>query len=220
MPGDAVGTRVPAPRLLTETRAIAVLRAPHARDCAAVVDALLSGGICSIELTLSTPGVIDELPLLRHRFGEAVELGVGTVTTAGEVNTAVDAGAEYIVTPITVTAILDAALRRAVPVYPGGLTPSELFHGWSGGATAVKVFPASLVGPGYISQLRGPFPLIEVVPSGGVEIGDVGAWITAGAAAVSLGGPLIGDALRGGDLGALTERARRVRGAIEEADSR
>jgi 2-dehydro-3-deoxyphosphogluconate aldolase/(4S)-4-hydroxy-2-oxoglutarate aldolase len=215
MSGDVTGTRVLAPRLLAKTRAIAVLRASHARDCAAVVDALLAGGICSIELTLSTPGVIDELPLLRRRFGDAVELGVGTVTAAREVDSAVDAGAEYVVTPITATAILDAAARRAVPVYPGGLTPSELFHGWSGGATAVKIFPASLVGPGYISQLQGPFPAIEVVPSGGVEIGDVSAWITAGAAAVSLGGPLIGDALRGGDLTALTERARRVRDAIE-----
>lgn len=217
MPSDPVAARVPAPRRLAETRAIAVLRAPHARDCAAVIDALISGGICSVELTLSTPGVIDELPLLRRRFGNTAELGVGTVTAASEVDAAVDAGAEYIVTPITMTAILDAAVRRAVPIYPGGLTPSELFHGWSSGATAVKIFPASAVGPGYIAHLRGPFPLIQVVPSGGIQIGDVSSWITAGAAAVSLGGPLIGDALRGGDLKALTERARHVRGAIEEA---
>jgi 2-dehydro-3-deoxyphosphogluconate aldolase/(4S)-4-hydroxy-2-oxoglutarate aldolase len=83
------------------------------------------------------------------------------------------------------------------------------------GATAVKVFPASTVGAGYVSQLRGPFPDIEVIPSGGVDIDDVPAWIRAGALAVSLGGPLLGDAFKGGDLQELKGRARRVRDLVE-----
>jgi 2-dehydro-3-deoxyphosphogluconate aldolase / (4S)-4-hydroxy-2-oxoglutarate aldolase len=102
-------------------------------------------------------------------------------------------------------------------VFPGGLTPTELLGGWRAGATAVKVFPASTVGPGYISQLRGPFPEIQVIPSGGVGIEDAAAWISAGALAVSLGGPLLGDAFHGGGLAALTARAARVSSVVAEA---
>lgn len=208
----------PAPsQVLRDTRVLAVLRASHASDYAPVIEALLRGGVLSIELTLSTPGVWDELPLLRGRFGEGVEIGVGTVTDAEQASTAIDLGAAYIVTPVTEPGVVSVCATRGVPVYPGGLTPTELHTGWKLGATAVKVFPASTVGPGYVSQLRGPFPEIEVIPSGGVDIEDVPAWIKAGALAVSLGGPLLGDAFKGGDLQALTTRARRVRELIDQA---
>lgn len=214
---DNPGTTRPAPSdVLCSTRAVAVLRANHASDYAPVIEALQRGGVLSIELTLSTPGVWEELPLLRERFGDGVEIGVGTVTDAADAQTALDLGAAYIVTPVTDPDVITVCVDRGAPVYPGGLTPTELHTGWKLGATAVKVFPASTVGSGYISQLRGPFPDIEVIPSGGVNIDDVPAWITAGAMAVSLGGPLLGDAFKGGDLQALTSRARRVRDLIEQ----
>ncbi|MEN8584654.1 bifunctional 4-hydroxy-2-oxoglutarate aldolase/2-dehydro-3-deoxy-phosphogluconate aldolase [Burkholderia sp. RS01] len=201
--------------VLRETRAVAVLRASHASDYAPVIEALQRGGVLSIELTLSTQGVWDELPILRDRFGDALEIGVGTVTDAAEAEAALDLGAAYIVTPVTDPGVITACVSRGVPVYPGGLTPTELHAGWKLGATAVKVFPASTVGAGYVSQLRGPFPDIEVIPSGGVNIDDVPGWIKAGALAVSLGGPLLGDAFKGGDLQELTSRARRVRELID-----
>ncbi|MCA4134128.1 bifunctional 4-hydroxy-2-oxoglutarate aldolase/2-dehydro-3-deoxy-phosphogluconate aldolase [Arthrobacter sp. M4] len=216
----AAPTRPAPSAILSQTRVVAVLRAQHAMDYSPVIDALRDGGVLSIELTLSTPGVWEELPRLRQRFGDAVELGVGTVTTVGEAVTALDLGAAYIVTPVTDPEIVTVCTQRGVPVFPGGLTPTELHSGWRLGATAVKVFPASTVGPGYVSQLRGPFPDIQVIPSGGVEIDDVPGWIRAGALAVSLGGPLLGDAFKGGSLRTLTERARRVRGLVDEAGSR
>ena len=207
----------PAPSaVLTDTRVVAVLRAAHAKDYAPVIEALQRGGVVSIELTLSTPGVWDELPRLQERFGDALEIGVGTVTAAAEAETALDLGAAYIVTPVTDPDVITACVRRGVAVYPGGLTPTELHAGWKLGATAVKVFPASTVGPGYVSQLRGPFPDIRVIPSGGVDIDDVPDWIRAGALAVSLGGPLLDDAFKGGDLRGLTARARRVRDLIDQ----
>lgn len=207
----------PAPSaILRDTRVVAVLRATHATEYAPVIDALQQGGVLSIELTLSTPGVFDELPRLQEHFGEGLEIGVGTVTTGDEAETAMDLGAAYVVTPVTDTDIVAACVRRGVPVYPGGLTPTELHAGWKLGATAVKVFPASVVGAGYVAQLRGPFPDVQVIPSGGVNIEDVPAWIRAGALAVSLGGPLLGDAFRGGDLQDLTARARRVRELVDE----
>lgn len=214
---DHQGTisRPAASSILRDTRVVAVLRAKHARDYAPVIEALQQGGVLSIELTLSTPGVFDELPRLQERFGEGLEIGVGTVTTANEAETALDLGAAYIVTPITEPDVIAACTRRGVAVYPGGLTPTELHSGWKLGATAVKVFPASTVGAGYVSQLRGPFPDIQVIPSGGVDIEDVPGWIRAGALAVSLGGPLLGDAFKGGRLQDLTSRARRVRDLVD-----
>jgi 2-dehydro-3-deoxyphosphogluconate aldolase/(4S)-4-hydroxy-2-oxoglutarate aldolase len=104
----------------------------------------------------------------------------------------------------------DAAVARGIPIIPGGLTPTELHAGWSAGAAAVKVFPASTVGSDYIGQLHGPFPEMQLIPSGGISIQDAPKWISAGALAVSLGGPLIGDAFAGGSLTQLTQRARLV----------
>ena len=213
----AATRRIPASPLLQRTRTIAVMRAAHATDYAPVVEALIKGGVLSIELTLSTPGVFAELPRLRDRFGDSAEFGVGTVTDVDDAVQAIDAGAAYLVTPCTDTAVIDAAVQRGVAVYPGGLTPTELYTGWSAGASAVKVFPASVVGSGYVSALRGPFPDIQVVPSGGVGIQDAADWIRAGAAAVSLGGPLLGDAFDGGDLRRLAERAARLRDVVDEA---
>ncbi|HEY8701146.1 MAG TPA: bifunctional 4-hydroxy-2-oxoglutarate aldolase/2-dehydro-3-deoxy-phosphogluconate aldolase [Arthrobacter sp.] len=216
---DSQGTvSRPAPSaILTDTRVVAVLRAGHASAYAPVIEALQRGGVLSIELTLTTPGVWNELPRLRDRFGDGLEIGVGTVTAASEAETALDLGAAYIVTPITDPDVVAVCVRRGVAVYPGGLTPTELHAGWKLGATAVKVFPASTVGAGYVSQLRGPFPDMQVIPSGGVDIDDVPGWIRAGALAVSLGGPLLGDAFKGGDLQELTARARRVRELVDQA---
>jgi 2-dehydro-3-deoxyphosphogluconate aldolase / (4S)-4-hydroxy-2-oxoglutarate aldolase len=215
---DHGGTPRPAPSTLLETtKVVAVLRAAHARDYAPVIEALERGGVRSIELTLSTAGVFEELPVLLEQFGSAVEIGVGTVTSVRDAEAALDRGAAFIVTPTTDPAVVTTCTRRAVPVYPGGLTPTELHTGWRAGATAVKVFPASVVGPGYLAQLRGPFPDLEIVPSGGVGIDDAPAWITAGALAVSLGGPLLGDAFAGGNLADLTARARRVRALVDQA---
>jgi 2-dehydro-3-deoxyphosphogluconate aldolase/(4S)-4-hydroxy-2-oxoglutarate aldolase len=201
----------PAPSdMLLRNPVVAVLRARHAEEYAPVISALAEGGVRSIELTLSTAGVFDLLPALIRDFGDEVEIGVGTITTTAEAEQALDSGARFLVTPVTDNDIVRAAVARGIPVFPGGLTPTELLSGWRAGATAVKVFPASTVGPGYISQLRGPFPEIQVIPSGGVGIGDAAAWISAGALAVSLGGPLLGDAFKGGDLGQLKERAAEV----------
>lgn len=182
-----------------------------------VIESLVTGGIKLIELTLSTQGAVDFLPGLRSAFGQAAEIGVGTVTTAEEAENVLDAGGQFLVTPTVNPPAVAAALRRGVPVFPGGLTPTELFAGWSAGATAVKVFPASAVGPDYIGQLRGPFPQMRLIPSGGVSIEDAPGWITAGALAVSLGGPLVRDAFTGGNRQQLTDRARRVTSLVNEA---
>ncbi|MGO4691298.1 bifunctional 4-hydroxy-2-oxoglutarate aldolase/2-dehydro-3-deoxy-phosphogluconate aldolase [Glaciibacter sp. 2TAF33] len=202
--------RLPASALLVANPVIAVLRASQASDYDAVVDVLAENGVRSIELTLSTPGTFEHLPALLERAGSEVEVGIGTIVNVAQAQQAIDAGARYLVTPIVNLDVIALAVAAGVPVFPGGLTPTELYSAWDAGATAVKIFPAETVGPQYGSHLRGPFPDLQFVPSGGIGLGDIPAWLAAGATAVSLGGPLIGDALKGGSLDALADRARRV----------
>lgn len=209
--------RTPVPADLRANPVIAVLRAASAAAYAPVIDALLRGGVRFVEVTLSTPGTISELPLLVRRFGDDARIGVGTVTQVEQAREAIAGGAGYIVTPTTDARVIDVAVSAGVSVYPGGFTPTELHAGWQHGATAVKVFPASRLGPSYLSDLRGPFPDIEIVPSGGVDAESALTWLRAGACAVSAGGPLLRDAVSGGDLGALTRRAHELQQSIVDA---
>lgn len=189
------------------SKLVVVARASAASDYTPVLAALAQAGVQSVELTLTTPGTFDAFADLRASFDG--DLGIGTVTNLDQLERAIAVGADYVVTPITSTALVERAVAAGMPIIPGGLTPTELFASWSAGASAVKVFPAGQVGPGYLKDLRGPFPDIAVVPSGGVDADSAAAWLAAGAVAVSVGGPLLGDAFRGGDLGALRERAER-----------
>lgn len=213
----AARTRLPMPVRTAAAKLIVVVRAPDAAGYDQVLDVLVSAGIRSVELTLTTPGTLDRLPKLLAQFGDAADIGVGTVTDGGQLAAAVDAGAHYLVTPIADPDLVGAANRAGVPIVPGGLTPTELFAAWRAGAAAVKIFPANQVGPGYLNDLRGPFPDIAAVPSGGVDLQGAAAWLRAGAAAVSVGGPLLGDALRGGDLGALRDRTAAFVAACDKA---
>jgi 2-dehydro-3-deoxyphosphogluconate aldolase/(4S)-4-hydroxy-2-oxoglutarate aldolase len=200
--------RVALPQRTVDSRLIVVARAQRAEDYDAVLDVLVDAGIRSLELTLTTPGTFDRMPHLIAQYGDVVDLGVGTVTNAADLARAVDAGASYLVTPITSAAFVQQATDAGVPIVPGGLTPTELFASWSAGASAVKIFPAGQVGPAYLKDLRGPFPDLVAVPSGGVDLDGASAWLAAGAVAVSVGGPLLGDAFAGGDLAALRDRAQ------------
>lgn len=209
--------RTPVSALLQAHPVVAVLRAGHASEYAPVIDALVKGGVRSIELTLSTDGVFDHLPGLKREFGADAEIGVGTITCGEEAVRALEGGADYLVTPAMVTDVVRVAVRSGVPVFPGGLTPTELLAGMQAGATAVKLFPASTVGPGYLGQLRGPFPHMQVIPSGGIGVDDAADWIAAGALAVSIGGPLLRDAFTGGNLAGLTARAGKLSSLVAEA---
>ncbi|WP_375385552.1 bifunctional 4-hydroxy-2-oxoglutarate aldolase/2-dehydro-3-deoxy-phosphogluconate aldolase [uncultured Microbacterium sp.] len=214
------GARQALPDAVAARPVVAVLRATDASLYGPVVDALFDEGVPLIELTMSTPGAIDELTRLRESAPSPAQLGMGTVLTVDDARAAIDAGAGFLVTPTTNVEVISYAVTRGIPIFPGGLTPTELERGWSLGAPAVKLFPASTVGPEYIAHLRGPFPGILVIPSGGIGIEDAAAWLHAGASAVSIGGPLLGDALSGGDLAALRGRARRLRDVVDEALAR
>lgn len=208
--------RLPPPPALESTGVVAVLRTSSAERYEPVVRALSEAGVRSIELTLTTPGTLESLPRLLKAVPDA-EIGVGTVRNAADADAAIQAGAQFLVTPIVALDAAIVARSARTPILMGALTPTEVVEAWDGGATAVKVFPASTVGPSYFRHLSGPLPEVRLVPSGGVGIEDCRSWIAAGAVAVSLGAPLLGDALDGGDLHELQVRARQVLETVWEA---
>ncbi|KAA9089676.1 bifunctional 4-hydroxy-2-oxoglutarate aldolase/2-dehydro-3-deoxy-phosphogluconate aldolase [Microbacterium radiodurans] len=216
MTGETAPNRAALPTLTRDGRLVVVARARRAEDYERVLDVLVDAGVRSVEVTLTTPGTFDRLPALIERYRGAADIGVGTVTALDQLERVIDAGAPYAVTPITSATLVERAVAAGLPIVPGGLTPTELFASWSLGASAVKVFPAGQVAPGYVKDLRGPFPGIAVVPSGGVDLDGARAWLAAGAVAVSVGGPLLGDAFADGDLAALRERTARFVAACAE----
>jgi 2-dehydro-3-deoxyphosphogluconate aldolase/(4S)-4-hydroxy-2-oxoglutarate aldolase len=201
---------------LATTRVVAILRADDASRAEAVVDVLLENGIRSLELTLTTKGALEVVERLAARVPDDTDLGMGTVLTADEVDRAVDAGARFVVSPSVVPAVIEAATRHGIASYPGAFTPTEIHTAWTAGASAVKLFPGGALGPEYLKAVRAPLPDIPLVPTGGVAVEAVGAWLDAGAVALGLGGPLIGDALApDGDLDALAQRARAIAAAVD-----
>jgi 2-dehydro-3-deoxyphosphogluconate aldolase/(4S)-4-hydroxy-2-oxoglutarate aldolase len=203
---------------LATTRVVAILRGEDAGRAEEVVGVLLENGIRSLELTLTTKGALKVMERLASTVPDGTDLGMGTVLTADEVDRAVDVGARFVVSPSVDRAVIEAAARHGIASYPGALTPTEIHTAWSAGASAVKLFPGGALGPAYLKAVRAPLPDIPLVPTGGIDIDSIGAWLGAGAVAVGLGGPLIGDALTpDGNLDALAERARAVRAAVGAA---
>lgn len=200
---------------LARTGVLAVLRAQDAGLYAPVVHVLAETGIRCIELTLTTPGTLAVLPQIIAAAPEA-EVGVGTVLDESAAEAAIGAGARFLVSPGVMGGVAAVANAFRVPVYPGAMTPTEVHAAWKLGAAAVKIFPAATLGPGHVSQLSGPFPDILTLPSGGVRLDEIPAWIQAGSLAVSLGGPLIGDAFDGGSLHALRRRAEQALAAVAQ----
>lgn len=198
--------------LLRHAPVIAILRAAGTDRFAEVAEVLLESGVRGIEVTLTTPGALTSLADLCTRLPPTAFLGVGTVRTPDQLRAAQDAGAAYALTPHVRPDLIESAVRLGLPIIPGALTPSEVVAAWEAGASAVKIFPVSAVGgASYLKALSGPLPEVPFLPSGGVVIDDIPAYLAAGAAGIGLGSPLIGDAGDpGGDLVGLAERARRA----------
>ncbi len=183
---------------------------------AAIIDGLARGGVQAFELTLNEPEA-DALRSIeaaaRHAAGTGMAIGAGTVLSIEAAQRALDAGATFVVMPHTDPALVAWAAAQGIPAFPGAATPTEIVAAWRAGAAAVKLFPASVVGPGFLRELRGPFPDIPLVPTGGVTASTAGDFIRAGAVAVGLGSWLIGD----GVVTGVAERAAQVVRAVSDA---
>ena len=189
---------------------VPVIRADSADTALRIVDALVSGGIRTLEITMTVPDAIGAIKAVADRFGSSVLLGAGTVTSRALAEGSLDAGAEFLVTPCVVPDVIAVAKERDVAVLPGAMTPTEVFTAWSAGGDIVKIFPASNVGgASYLKALKGPFPQIPLCPTGGVNLQTIGEFVKAGAAAVGVGGELVSKAaIDAGDYGKITELAK------------
>ncbi len=171
---------------------IGILRGIDADFFGVLMDAAFENGLQAIEVTLNTEHAEAIIAQQRQRVPAGKLLGMGTICNLEEAKRAVDAGAMFLVTPNMDPAVIEYAKAQAIPIVAGALTPTEIYTVWSAGATMVKVFPCSQLGPGYIRELRGPLDHIPLVAVGGVTKQNVAAFFKAGATAVGVGASLFG----------------------------
>ena len=189
---------------------VAVVRAHSAEQVLPLAEALLAGGIHAIEITMTTPNAIDAIAQASKHFGRDALIGVGTVLNAATARKAIDAGAEFVVSPITRPEIARAASESSRPVMLGAFTPTEAQAAHDAGADFVKLFPADTLGPAYIKAIRAPLPHLKLVPTGGVTIENIAEFFAAGCPAVGVGSSLITrEILQKNEWSALTGLARR-----------
>ena len=155
------------------------------------------------------------LPPMRRQFASTLPpgflLGAGTVLDAATARRVVDAGAQFVVSPVFRRETIDACRERGVPAMPGCFTPTEILNAWDAGADIVKVFPATALGPSFLKDIRGPLPHVKLMPTGGVTLDNAGDWIRAGAAAVGVGTALLdAKAIASGDYAVLRQNAERI----------
>ena len=197
---------------LVADRLLAIIRGQNAEASVAAALTLIDEGFRYLEVSLNTENALDVIARVVREAPEGVHIGAGTVLTVDDVRRVRDTGASFAVTPAVAASVAESA-RLGFPVIAGALTPTESVSAMLQGATAIKLFPASIGGPSYLKALRDPLPDVPFVAVGGVDVAAVEAYFTVGAIAVGLGSPLLGDAPAGGDLGALRDRARAFQAA-------
>ncbi|WP_432840499.1 bifunctional 4-hydroxy-2-oxoglutarate aldolase/2-dehydro-3-deoxy-phosphogluconate aldolase [Dactylosporangium sp. CA-092794] len=191
-------------------RLLAILRGPDPDAALTAVLTLAAAGVALIEVSLTGADALGVIRRARAELGPGFGLGAGTVLSPADARAATDAGAAFLVTP----ALAPGVIGAGAPVLAGALTPTEVYQAGAAGAAAIKLFPASLGGPAYLSALRDPFPGTPFVPVGGVDAAAATEYLRRGAVAVGVGSPLLGDALRGGSRTALRDRATTFLAAV------
>ncbi len=174
---------------------LAVIRGPSAELTVKMVEALVKGGVLGIEITYSTPDAEKVVAELNRNFGESILLGMGTLTEPPQAQSAKAAGARFLVSPICDQELVQAMAASGLVTMAGALTATEVYKAYRWGSDVVKIFPGSLTGPGYIKALKGPFPYIPMMPTGGVSAANVADWFAAGVIAVGAGSELCPPAL-------------------------
>ena len=206
---------------ITEVGIVPIVRTSSAETAIQAVEAIYAGGIRAAEITMTVPGAIHALEKVADRFGGKIVLGAGTVLDPETARACMLAGAEFFVTPSLRLSTIEMAKRYSKVICPGALTPTEVLTAWEAGADAVKIFPCGNVGgPKYIKALKGPFPQIEMIPTGGVNLETTGEFLKAGACAVAVGGELVdAKSVKEGRFDIIENRAHQYLAAIAKARS-
>ena len=190
---------------------VAVIRLKDPARLQATVDAMAEGGVRALEVTMTVPGAVELIRALARALPSGFLLGAGTVTDAATARAVIDAGASFVVGPVFRPEVIAACHDRDVPVMPGCFSPTEILAAHESGADIVKLFPATMLGPQFVKDVRAPLPQVKLMPTGGVTLDNAGDWIRAGAVAVGLGSALLdAAAIDGGRYDVITANARRV----------
>jgi 2-dehydro-3-deoxyphosphogluconate aldolase/(4S)-4-hydroxy-2-oxoglutarate aldolase len=198
---------------LRRDRVAAVVRVPQIEDPIGLTETLVSAGVSCVEFTFTTAGALDAIRAASTVPGALV--GAGTVLTADQARAAVDAGARFVVSPGLSVDVVEPCRSAGIPFVLGALTPTEVVSAVRAGSAVVKLFPAGLGGPRYLKDLRGPFPDVDFVPSGGVSIDNAAQFLAAGALAVFAGSDLVSaDTVARGHFSEVADRARALRVAL------
>ena len=198
---------------------VPVIRTQSAESAVRTIEAIYEGGIRAAEITMTVPGAVKALEKVAGQYGDKIVLGAGTVLDPETARICMLAGAEFFVTPSLKLATIEMAKRYGKVVCPGALTPTEVLTAWEHGADIVKIFPCGNVGgPKYIKALKAPFPQIEMIPTGGVNLDTAGEFLKAGACAVAVGASLVdAKTIQEGRYEVFTERARQYLEVIRKA---
>lgn len=196
--------------LLTTPSIIAVVRTDKAEQVPFICEALLAGGVIAIEITFTVPNAVEVIREASRKFGGRALIGAGTVISAATCRSAIEAGAEFIVSPVTKLELVETAHAAGKPVMLGAYTPTEAQTAHEAGADFIKIFPADKLGATYIKALRAPLPHLKIVPTGGVDLNTASDFLQAGCVALGVGGSLLtAEILRGNRWTELTELARK-----------
>ena len=203
---------------IAESGVIAVIRAPAQEMLIDIANALLAGGVPAIEVTMSTPKAIAGIEMLADRLGDKCVVGVGTVLDAATAKDAIQAGAQFVVSPTFEPEIVETTRRYGKISVPGAFTPTEIMRAWGAGADVVKVFPSTALGPSYFKDILAPLPQLKLTPTGGVDLKNAGEWIKAGAVFLGAGSALVSkDAMAKKDWPAITNNAKAFVDAVRTA---
>ena len=203
---------------ILEIGIVPVVRAASAREACLAADAVCEGGIPIVEITMTVPGALDVIRELVKKCGSDVLIGAGTVLNAQAAQNCLDAGAEFLVSPGFNQATADLAVRERKLLIAGALTPTEIMAAWEAGADFIKIFPCGQVGGAkYIKSLKGPFPQIPFIPTGGVNLSTAAEFLEAGAVALGVGGELVqADALKDDKRDMIVENARQFLAVVRQ----
>src|SRR5882757_6676051 len=198
---------------------VPVVRTSSAASAVRAIEAVYKGGIRAAEITMTVPGAIKALEKLADAFGDKLVLGAGTVLDPETARACMLAGAQFFVTPSLKLSTIEMVKRYSKVICPGALTPTEVLTAWEAGADIVKIFPCgNMGGPKYIKALRGPFPHIDMIPTGGVNLETAGEFLKAGACAVAVGGELVdAKTIKEGRFDIIEDRARQYLAAVMKA---
>ena len=213
-----MNTREGIVRQIEDLGIVAVIRLREPEKLRAVVDAIAEGGVRALEVTMTVPGAVELIRALAPTLPNGFLLGAGTVLDEATAHKVIDAGAQFVVSPVFRPAIIEACHGRDVPAFPGCFTPTEILAAWDAGADIVKVFPATTLGPGFFKDVRGPLPHVKMMPTGGVTIENAGDWIRSGAVAVGVGTALLdAKAIAGDAYEVLRGNAERIVANVRKA---